>query len=331
LKKNSKKIICISLLCIIGLSFGMLYFIKNEKINFENDNNLSLANMEYSYKEHETKKINVNLDNPVGIEVMDDELVVADSSNNQILFIDKKNYKVNKIIGNTGNSEGEFISPQGIAIDDEKNIYVVDSGNRRIQKLTRDGEIDEVINLDVFKNGANDISKLNDIAIDKNHNIYISVLSVYESEAKIYFIDNNRQTKSIGKGFIGYLDSYQGEVYFMSLGEFYKKKDLQGYRSGKNFLLKLKDGTIEKGYYLPKEYTPTSFSIVNDEIFVISKTFRSIDRLDLKGNYIETMYLEGKDENSGSGLQYLIADTDGYIYFTDSIDKCIYELKTSIE
>jgi DNA-binding beta-propeller fold protein YncE len=37
--------------------------------------------------------------------------------------------------GETGNGNGQFWSPQGIAVDGERNVYVVDHDNHRVQKF----------------------------------------------------------------------------------------------------------------------------------------------------------------------------------------------------
>ena len=42
--------------------------------------------------------------------------------------------------GSSGEGDGEFNGPSGVAIDQEDNLCIVDSRNHRVQKLTKDGE-----------------------------------------------------------------------------------------------------------------------------------------------------------------------------------------------
>ena len=44
------------------------------------------------------------------------------------------------VLGNEGVGFGEFLNPTGISLDPAGNLYVADSGNHRIQRLTQQGE-----------------------------------------------------------------------------------------------------------------------------------------------------------------------------------------------
>lgn len=48
-------------------------------------------------------------------------------------------YIIKKKWGSFGSGNGQFNNPTGIICDDDNNIYVVDSGNDRIQKFTSEG------------------------------------------------------------------------------------------------------------------------------------------------------------------------------------------------
>ena len=67
-----------------------------------------------------------------------------------------------------GNETGNFSSPKGLAIDSNNNVYVVDSGNYRIQKFDGNGDFIKMwkLNSQVFANPEG-------IAIDSNDNVYV--------------------------------------------------------------------------------------------------------------------------------------------------------------
>ena len=60
--------------------------------------------------------------------------------------------------------------PQQIAVDDERNIYVADTGNSRIQKFTNDGEFLSSWGTNGFENGK--LQSPVGIAIYEN-NVYV--------------------------------------------------------------------------------------------------------------------------------------------------------------
>src|SRR3712207_2631983 len=49
-------------------------------------------------------------------------------------------YSLIAIWGTEGTGDGEFAEPHGVAVDSSDNVYVVDTKNFRIQKLSSDGK-----------------------------------------------------------------------------------------------------------------------------------------------------------------------------------------------
>src|SRR5438876_644981 len=50
-------------------------------------------------------------------------------------------WKVVEVIGGPGTAAGEFAAPGGLAVDDSGNLYVADSYNHRIQRISPQGDV----------------------------------------------------------------------------------------------------------------------------------------------------------------------------------------------
>lgn len=73
----------------------------------------------------------------------------------------------------TGDDNGAFNTPKGIAIDDLDNLYIVDSGNNRIQKLDKNGNF--ILGFGTYGTGDSQFISPTGITIDKrNGAIYIA-------------------------------------------------------------------------------------------------------------------------------------------------------------
>lgn len=84
---------------------------------------------------------NPPLRKPFGVAVASDgEIYVSDFANDRILKINPFNF-VTQTIGFKGIGEGGLLGPKYLTLDEQENIYVVDSGNQRINKYGVNGAI----------------------------------------------------------------------------------------------------------------------------------------------------------------------------------------------
>lgn len=103
-----------------------------------------------------------------------------------------------------GNERGRFILPNQIAMDRDRNIYVADSGNNRIQKINMDGNVLDIGSVPVLEYWENPSDKLIcpvGVAIGKNNDIYVTN---YE---KIWHFNSNGE-------YIGKIQNYPDEGAF---------------------------------------------------------------------------------------------------------------------
>lgn len=111
---------------------------------------------------------NIALDRNNNIYIYDGNLFqikkFAFTSNDTLKFITKW--------GNKGRSDGKFIGPVDLAVDKNDNLYVLDSGEYRIQKFDSNGNL-----LAKWGIKGNDNGQFFDpkgIAIDSSNNVYIT-------------------------------------------------------------------------------------------------------------------------------------------------------------
>jgi len=78
---------------------------------------------------------------PVDVAVFGNELYVLDNDETtQIVVMDRTSGEVIRTLGGPGGEPGQFKIPNSLCVDKDGYLYVSDTHNWRIQKLTRDGE-----------------------------------------------------------------------------------------------------------------------------------------------------------------------------------------------
>ncbi len=150
--------------------------------------------------------------NPSGI-ASDDQgnIFIADSHNNAIRKIDKDG-RVSTLAGN-GNvgaadgkgAEATFFFPLALAVHQDGNIYVADTRNNLIRKITPNGEVKTIAG-----KGSQTFDNPEGIAVDKEGNIFVS-----DRNDQIYKIDQEgKVTLFAGTGIPGSADGHRLKASF---------------------------------------------------------------------------------------------------------------------
>ena len=106
-----------------------------------------------------------------GVACGKDMICVSDYKDDTVHILDK-NLNFIKSFGSTGNNTGEFRGPKGLGLDKDANIYVIDSGNHRVQKFDKDGKF-------ILKFGE---PGEYEAQLDNPSNIYIDDNTIYVSD-----------------------------------------------------------------------------------------------------------------------------------------------------
>lgn len=129
-------------------------------------------------------------------------IFVADTLNHVIRKIDSEgNVNVFAGTGIAGDNDGEnlnaqFSSPTALAIDDSDNLYIADTGNNKIKKISFDGYVSSLV--------SSGLKKPNGIALDNLGSIYISDTGNH----KIKKLDSSNNLITIAGSNPGFKDGY---------------------------------------------------------------------------------------------------------------------------
>ena len=207
---------------------------------------------------------------------------------------------------------GQFNLPQQIAVDDERNIYVADTNNSRIQKFTSDGEFlsswgtygiedgkfKSPVGIAVYENNVYVVDdKIGNIQkFDSNGN-FILKWGEFGTEDGQFNKPKGVTVDSNGIVYVADSKNYRIQI-FTSDGEFLSTFGAYGTIDGK---LKI----------------PVDVAVYGDFIYVSDPGNYKIEKYALDGTYLHSFdYRFGGSAVRPGGL---VSDPDGNIYFVDAV------------
>ncbi len=109
---------------------------------------------------------------PVDVAVHKERVYILDRENHVVQIWNKNLTGPIGTIGKMGHGDGEFFIPNSIAVDDNGFIYVVDTGNARVQKFDQQGRF--LLSIGHLGDSPGCFVRPKGIAIDRNGNIYVT-------------------------------------------------------------------------------------------------------------------------------------------------------------
>ena len=113
-------------------------------------------------------------------------------------------------IGREDDDNYLFYQPRNISVDDQRNIYILERGNHRVQKFDKDGQF--LLTIGKEGQGPGEFERPYSLFLDKNNNIYIS------DRGKIHFFNPTGEfvkTIPLSDQISNFFVSSEGNIYGM--------------------------------------------------------------------------------------------------------------------
>lgn len=267
----------------------------------------------FDYEMWETEKTKISA--PGGVVFDGEDLLVCDTGNHCVVRLTTDGDFVESY-GELGSESGNFVTPTAILLH-ENEIYVLDSGNMRIQVF----DTDMNYNREIWFEGSTLPSggKYNDMAIAGDGTIYITANAAYGDGMSLFYIEAE-ELHAVPGGGLGFLSEQDGIVYTSDKWRFYRYSGGYGWKPGVNWIYQVDRTGLRKVCELPYMYAPADFVVREDTIYAVSTVWRKLNQFSMEAELLETMfyieevqthdmYLCVQDENT-----FYVADTEGFLY-----------------
>jgi sugar lactone lactonase YvrE len=115
---------------------------------------------------------NKAISTPGGLRIINEKVYVTDIQANKV-FVFGLDGKLQLEVGSPGSEEGQLMAPNAVTADKEGNIYVVDTGNQRVQVFNKDGQFTKILGGSNDAAGSSVFVNPRGIGIDSRGMIYV--------------------------------------------------------------------------------------------------------------------------------------------------------------
>lgn len=224
---------------------------------------------------------------PFGAAVLENSVLICDMGNNCLREFDFQGNEIRKV-GQSGNGNGEFLRPSGMAYCNER-FYVVDSGNSRVQILDRNLEYRSEYALDKLGGSAAD-TFYTDIAACEDGVVTVLTNSVLKENARVYISDPDGSVQKTPFILYGYTNCEKDRVYYTNTFELFENHSSYEAVIRESALYELVNDELRDICKFPYKYGPTDFIVDGDDVYVLSCVWARLDHFKTDGSYIETIW-----------------------------------------
>lgn len=272
---------------------------------------------DFAFEFETWKKEITQIKTPGGILPDGDTVLVCDTGNHCVVRLTTEGEFIESY-GELGSETGNFIGPTAILLYGDE-IYILDSGNMRIQVFDTDMNFVREILFEAGLQEDENIPHYADMAIAGDGTIYLTVHSD-DVEYGLFYIEEDALRRIPSNYFSGYLAQQDGVVYAVNTDQYYTQVNRRGQMPGENWLYEVGKDGLKKICELPYMYAPTDFVVSGEAIYTVSEVWGQMNRISMEGELLEAlfyiedvqghdMYLSMYDENI-----FYVADTEGYLY-----------------
>jgi len=290
------------------------------------------------------------LSSPAGVAVSPTgDVYVSDTAKQVIFKFAEGDLQASpEIIGQEGGQPGQFVHPRDLAVDGAGNLYVLDDGNCRVQKLSSKGEpLSQVGSREEFtdyfslQDGYDE--PLSALAVDNAGNIYVGVSGAHydiSPHALVKYASDGRKVWEIKSTLEGEVDvapfAWPDALAVDEHGTLYLAHGANN--TGKVLVLPQKDGRVDKAAIQdfgplgkgPAEFmhTPAGIALTPSGNILVSDTYNN--RLQLfnpEGKLMAMYRLKGLPTAEFDQPGPLAIAPDGSVYVVDEGNKRVLKLR----